>query len=211
MCKINKKERLKNMKLILDTETISLEKPFVYDLGYTIANDNGEIIAKKSYVITQIWNNKELFATSYYANKKPIYLARLKSKYSKKVSWGNAMRYLANDIKKYGVDSVYAYNGKFDKRALNFMCAWYKVVNGLGVLQVQDIMDFIKPITETENYKNFCVANGYMTNGKEPKCQKKAETLFRYITNNTDFVEEHTGLEDSLIELQILMVALGMN
>ena len=68
------------MKLILDTETISLEKPFVYDLGYTIADADGNIVAKKSYVITQIWNNKELFATSYYADKKPLYYARLKSK-----------------------------------------------------------------------------------------------------------------------------------
>jgi hypothetical protein len=197
------------MKLILDTETISLDKPFVYDLGYTIADADGNIIAKKSYVITQIWNNKELFATSYYAAKKPLYISRLKSKYSKKVSWGNAMRYLANDIKKYGVTEIFAYNSKFDTRALNFMCAWYKVVNGLGAFKINDIMKYIAPITETEDYKNFCESNGYMTAHKIPQCQKKAETLYRYLTKNVDFTEEHTGLEDSLIELEILMVALG--
>lgn len=197
------------MKLILDTETISLDKPFVYDLGYTIADADGNIIAKKSYVITQIWNNKELFATSYYAAKKPLYISRLKSKYSKKVSWGNAMRYLANDIKKYGVTEIFAYNSKFDSRALNFMCAWYKVVNGLGAFKINDIMKYIAPITETEDYKNFCESNGYMTAHKIPQCQKKAETLYRYLTKNVDFTEEHTGLEDSLIELEILMVALG--
>ena len=197
------------MKLILDTETISLDKPFVYDLGYTIADADGNIIAKKSYIITQIWNNKELFATSYYAAKKPLYISRLKSKYSKKVSWGNAMRYLANDIKKYGVTEIFAYNSKFDTRALNFMCAWYKVVNGLGGIQIKDIMKYIAPITETEDYKNFCEINGYMTAHKIPQCQKKAETLYRYLTKNVDFTEEHTGLEDSLIELEILMVALG--
>lgn len=199
------------MILILDTETISLEKPFVYDLGYTIADADGNIVAKKSYVITQIWNNRELFATGYYADKKSLYYARLKSKYSKKVCWGNAMRYLANDIKKYGVTEIFAYNSRFDTRALNFMCAWYKVVNGLGAFEIKDIMKYIKPIVETEDYKNFCLTNGYMTSQKEPQCQKKAETLFRYITQNTDFVEEHTGLEDSIIELQILMTALGKN
>ena len=197
------------MKLILDNETISLDKPFVYDLGYTIADADGNIVAKKSYVITQIWNNKELFATSYYAAKKPLYISRLKSKYSKKVSWGNAMRYLANDIKKYGVSEVFAYNSKFDSRALNFMCAWYKVVNGLGGTEIKDIMKYIAPITDTEDYKNFCESNGYMTAHKIPQCQKKAETLYRYLTKNVDFTEEHTGLEDSLIELEILMVALG--
>ena len=198
------------MKIVLDTETISLEKPFVYDLGYVIVNDNGDIIAKKSYVISQVWNNKELFATAYYADKRPLYYTRLKSGYSKKVGWGHAMRYLANDIKKYGITEIYAYNSKFDSRALNFMCAWYEVVNGLGGIEIQDIMNFIKPITKSQDFVNFCENNGYMTNHKTPQPQKKAETLYRYLTNNVDYEEEHTGLEDSLIELQILMTALGL-
>lgn len=199
------------MKIVLDTETISLEKPFVYDLGYVIVNDNGDIIAKKSYVISQVWNNKELFATAYYADKKPLYYARLKSGYSKKVGWGHAMRYLANDIKKYAITEIYAYNSKFDSRALNFMCAWYKVVNGLGGIEIQDIMDFIKPITKSQDYKEFCETNGFMTaHKKSPRPQEKAETLYRYLTDNKDYEEEHTGLEDSLIELQILMTALGL-
>ena len=49
-----------------------------------------------------------------------------------------------------------------------------------------------------------------MTNHKTPQPQKKAETLYRYLTNNVGYEEEHTGLEDSLIELQILMTALGL-
>lgn len=197
------------MKLVLDTETISLDKPFIYDLGYVITNDKGDIILKKSYIISQVWNNKELFATSYYANKKPLYIARLKSGYSKKVSWGNAIRYLMNDIKKYNIENIYAYNSKFDSRALNFMCAWYKT-NVKNEIEIQDIMDFIQSITNTQEYKEFCERNGYMTNHKKPQPQKKAETVYRYIKNNTDFIEEHTGLEDSLIELEILMTALGL-
>lgn len=199
-----------NYILVLDTETISLNKPFIYDLGYTIADTNGNIIKKKSYIISQVWNNKELFATGYYANKKPLYYARLKSGYSKKVCWGNAMRFLANDIKKYGITEIYAYNSKFDSRALNFMCAWYKVVNGLGGMEILDIMDYIQPITKTQEYKEFCQVNGFMTKQKKPQPQQKAETLYRYITNNVDYEEEHTGLEDSLIELEILMTALAL-
>ena len=197
------------MKLVLDTETISLDKPFIYDLGYVITNDKGEIILKKSYVISQVWNNKELFATSYYANKKPLYVERLKSGYSKKVSWGNAIRYLLNDIKKYNIENVYAYNSRFYSRALNFMCAWYKSKVKMNI-EIQDIMEFIQPITNTQEYKDFCETNGYMTNHKKPQPQKKAETLYRYLKNDNEFIEEHTGLEDSLIELEILMTALGL-
>ena len=120
------------------------------------------------------------------------------------------MRYLANDIKKYDITEIYAYNSKFDSRALNFMCAWYKVVNGLGGIEIQDIMNFIKPITKSQDFVNFCETNGYMTAHKTPQPQKKAETLYRYLKNDVNYEEEHTGLEDSLIELEILMTALGL-
>ena len=198
------------MKLVLDTETINLEKQFVYDLGYTIADGDGNVVAKKSYVISQVYNNKELFATGYYSNKMPLYESRLKSGYSKKVGWGHAMRYLANDIKKYGVTEIYAYNSKFDAKAIAFMCSWFNVVNPLGATEILDIMDFIVPIVATNEYKEFCRSNGFMTKHKYPQPQKKAETLYRYLTDNVDYEEEHTGLEDSLIELEILMTALGI-
>ena len=198
------------MKLVLDTETINLEKQFVYDLGYTIADADGNVVAKKSYVISQVYNNKELFATGYYSNKMPLYESRLKSGYSKKVGWGHAMRYLANDIKKYGITEIYAYNSKFDIKAIAFMCSWFNVVNPLGDKEILDIMDFIKPITNTKEYKDFCKSNGYMTKHKYPRPQMKAETLYRYLTDNVDYEEEHTGLEDSLIELEILLTALGL-
>ena len=66
-------------------------------------------------------------------------------------------------------------------------------------------MDFIIPIVATNEYKEFCRLNGYMTKHKKPQPQKKAETVIRFLRQDTDFVEEHTGLEDSLIELEILM------
>ena len=147
------------MKLVLDTETINLEKQFVYDLGYTIADADGNVVARKSYVISQVFNNKELFATGYYSNKMPLYLERLANGYSKKVGWGHAMRYLANDIKKYGITEIYAYNSKFDTKAIAFMCGWFNVVNPLGDKEILDIMDFIKPITNTKEYKDFCKEN----------------------------------------------------
>ena len=193
------------MILVLDTETINLEKQFVYDLGYTIADGDGNVVMKKSYVISQVYNNKELFATGYYANKLPLYEQRLASGYSKKVGWGHAMRYLANDIKKYGVREIYAYNSRFDAKAFAFMCSWFNVSNPLGATEVLDIMDFIVPIVATKEYKEFCRLNGYMTKHKKPQPQKKAETVIRFLRQDTDFVEEHTGLEDSLIELEILM------
>jgi hypothetical protein len=39
-----------------------------------------------------------------------------------------------------------------------------------------------------------------MTRGR---VRATAEILYRYITLNTDFIEDHTGLEDVLIEKEI--------
>ena len=48
---------------------------------------------------------------------------------------------------------------------------------GLINLKKLDIMDFIKPITNTKEYKDFCKENGYMTKHKYPRPQMKAETF----------------------------------
>ena len=75
---------------------------------------------------------------------------------------------------------------------------------------IADIMEVISGITETEDYQEFCRLNGFMTKHRRPRPQMKAETLYRYLTKNKDYEEEHTGLEDSLIELAILMTALDL-
>ena len=65
-------------------------------------------------------------------------------------------------------------------------------------------------IATTPSYKNFCLENGFVTKHKKPRPQRKAETLYRYLNNQTDYIEEHTALADSRIELEILLVALGL-
>ena len=59
-------------------------------------------------------------------------------------------------------------------------------------------------------YIDFCFRNGFVTKHKTPQCQKTAEVLYRFLNNNTDFIEDHMALEDSRIELDILRVALGL-
>lgn len=199
------------MKIILDTETCGgFSTPLVYDLGYVIATDDGEIVKARSYIIKETYDNKALFQTAYYHEKRPLYEMRLKSGYSKKVYLAYALRQLTRDMKKYGIDK-FAYNSSFDNRAIRSTMERFnkKKYNPLEVAIV-DIMDYINPITETEQYKKFCNDNGFMTKHRKPRCQKKAETLYRYLTNNPTYTEEHTALEDSKIELFILTTALAL-
>lgn len=196
--------------IVLDTETCNgFRKPLVYDLGYVIADTDGNILKTRSYIIKETYDNPKKFETAYYKEKRPLYEERIASGYSKKVYLAFAMYQLLKDMQKYGIDK-FAYNSRFDNNALNKTMQEFEKVKYNPIENgINDIMDYINPITNTEEYKNFCVENGFMTAHKTPRPQKKAETLFRYLTNNPNYTEEHTALEDSKIELEILLKALG--
>jgi hypothetical protein len=54
------------------------------------------------------------------------------------------------------------------------------------------------------SYKRFCEAHeGYTLKNGSPR--KTAEILYRFIINDDTFTESHTGLEDVLIEKEILV------
>lgn len=56
-----------------------------------------------------------------------------------------------------------------------------------------------KYLLNNEDYKTQCKQNGWKTaSGKYYKTS--AETAYRFITNDSDFVESHTAVEDSIIE-----------
>ena len=85
--------------IVFDTETVGLQKPFCYDLGYVIYETETEkILARKSFVISQVWYNLPLFNTAYYAEKRPIYVNALKGKKTKLTKCGFACREMAHDI-----------------------------------------------------------------------------------------------------------------
>lgn len=197
--------------IVLDTETLGVFDARVYDLGYVVANlTDGKIIKARDYIAREVYDNPALMKTAYYANKLPIYEKRLADGYCKKMNWSYILRILARDIKKYGVDGIYAYNSRFDTRSIATTCEKYGVKTNPTADGIIDIWKGITDphITQTEDYINFCRVNGFMTKHKRPRPQAKAETLFRYITKQTDFIEEHTALEDSKIELEVLRFAL---
>jgi len=194
--------------LVLDTETLGLYDQRVYNLGYVVYDTEADAkLIERDYVIKQIFDNARLMQTAYYADKKPLYIERLKDGACKKLFWGNACRILAHDIEHCEVDAILAYNSRFDYNAILKTCQRYYTKRNPTADGIADIMKMIDPITETEDYKKFCKAHGFLTRHKKPRCQKKAETLYRYLTGEVDYKEEHTALADSRIELAIYLEA----
>ena len=221
-----RKERTKEMNkidkrhiygIMLDTETantltengkLDMSCVLPYDFGFAIIDTYGRVYETFSFVNADIFKyEKELMETAYYSKKIPLY----------EMGLANGTRQLANtyEIRKifiekfteYNCKFVCAHNARFDYNACNNILRWttkskYRWFFPYGT-EIWDTMKMARDvIAPMPTYKKFCAENGYLT--KNGKVRLTAEILYRFISKDNDFVEEHTGLEDVLIETQIL-------
>ena len=196
--------------MIFDTETTDINKCFCYNIGYVIADtETKNLLVKKDFVVEQIWHNLPLFSTAYYANKRPIYINRMKSRQTIMKKFGHICQEMIRDIKKYDITSAYAYNSPFDEKVFNFNCDWFKCINPFDNIPVFDIRGYVHNGLIDNNYIDFCENNNKFT--ESGNYSTTAETVFQYITKDVDFKEEHTALSDSIIETLILFKAIDNN
>ena len=128
-------DRRRKYYLILDCETatlpyasnfggdekkaISIAKPLIYDLGWTICDAKGKIYRRRSFLITEIFSVPSVFNTAYYKEKRPQYLEKLNKGTITLKTWKEATAILERDLLE--VQAVGAYNAAFDfKKAIPF-------------------------------------------------------------------------------------------
>ena len=59
--------------MVLDVETTnSLDDPLVYDIGFVITNKKGEIFEEHSYIVAEIFFDRELMESAYFAENSSI-------------------------------------------------------------------------------------------------------------------------------------------
>ena len=201
-------DKRRNYYLTIDTETANtIEDPMMYDLGGAIHDRNGKVYETFSFIIYDVFcADRELFNTAYYAEKRPMYEAQIAAGQRKVVSIYTARKYVADLCKKYNVKAIIAHNARFDYRSTNYTIRYvtksktrYFLPYGIPMWDTLKMAQ--DTICQQPTYQRWCNANGYcMKNGKP---RATAEILYRYITQNVDFIEDHTGLEDVLIEKEI--------
>lgn len=192
---------------VFDTETTSLDKPFCYNVGYVIYDtENQKIITKHDFVIEQIWHNLPLFSTAYYAEKRQNYVSAMRGKTAFLAKWGAVTTTMRNEFKRFNVEHAFAYNSDFDERVFDFNCDWFKTINPFETVPVSDIRGHAISYLVDNNYFAFCENHKLFT--ESGNYSTTAEALYRFISQNADFVEAHTALNDSEIELQILLASI---
>ena len=197
--------------LVIDSETTnSIDDPFAYDVGFAVVKATGEVLETHSYVVADIFLDKDLMSSTYFADKIPQYWEEIKSGKRQLRRFKTIRSILRDVVAQYGIRYVVAHNASFDYRSLNYTqrlltSSKYRYFLPWGV-QMWDTLKMAREcLGKDEQYKQFCIENGY-TYGKEesPKLRFTAEIIHRYLSGDLDFVEEHTGLEDVLIEKDIL-------
>lgn len=191
--------------VVFDTETTNLEKPFCYNIGYLIySTELDKVILSREFVVEQVWHNNMLYTTAYYAEKREIYVKRMKARQIIMDKFGYICQQMIRDFKAYEVQTAYAYNSPFDKKVFDYNCDWFKCNNPFDNVKILDIRGLVHEfIARTKDFQNFCDKHERYT--ESGNYSTTAETLFQYLTNKTDFEEEHTALADSEIELEILL------
>lgn len=196
--------------LLLDTEFIDLNKPFIYDISYTIAkieNGNYEPLKIKNYIIKQVYDNKALFETAYYKMKKPLYTNALRRKKYQKSFIGHIMNAIKKDIEKYNVDCIMAYNISADIRAIQFTTNFFKVKNPIENIETIDLMPIVQnAICATIEYQDFARQNNLIT----PKNYIKTgvESVAKYMYKDVNFIEKHIASSDVFHEMELLNYSL---
>ena len=210
-------DRRINYKIVLDTETCPINKDFegvdpynmfTYDCGWAVVDKRGRIYKTRSFINADIFlDEKDLMQSAYYANKIPQYWEDIKSGKRILTSFFDIRKAFAEDVQEYSVKEIYAHNMRFDYGTLNNTQRWltkskYRYFFPYG-LEICDTLKMARQVIgKMPTYQKFCKENGYLTKNNQLKFT--AEILYRFISKDNDFVENHTGLEDVMIEKEIL-------
>ena len=197
--------------LMFDTETTNeIDCPFCYDFGYSVIDESGKVYEQGSFVVADVFLDKELMASAYFADKIPQYWEDIKSGKRLLRRW-KTIRSIVRDVMTYHeINTVVAHNARFDYTSTAttqryLTCSKWRYFFPYGTKFVCTLK-MARATFKEEAYTTFCEENQYLTSYGKP--QYTAEVIYRYLTNDTTFVESHTGLEDVVIETQIFIECL---
>jgi hypothetical protein len=198
----------KHFYLVCDIETANhAEDALAYDVGLAIIDRNGTVYEKHSFICKEIFfDEADLMRSAYYANKIPEYYKGI-SDGSRKVATLYEIRAKVFEMYEFWhFKAIMAYNAYFDNSGLNRTQRYitkskYRWFFPYGV-PVHCIWHMAcQTICSMKKYHKFCTDNGFVS--KSGNIQTSAEVVYRFLTDNPDFEEEHKGLEDVLIEAYI--------
>jgi len=210
----------KTTLLVMDCETCNARPAaavlprnnLAYNFGYhLLVPSTGETFHARQYAISEImFGERNRMASCYYAEKIPHYYDQIGDNSCAVRSFFDVMNEITQVCKDYGVTAIVAHNARFDVDALNTTAAWLtddQITHALPQnIEIWDSLKMARAIFgKMPTYRKFCEDNGFLTKHRVPQVRLTAEILYRFITKDLDFTEDHMALEDVMIESEIIM------
>ena len=201
--------------IVFDTETIDIEKRLIYDLAFLVYDtDRKQKLYEINFIIEEVYDNKPLFASAYYSNKRPIYENLLSGGKAIKTKWIYALRHFYHIARLYKVDYITAYNLQFDKGAIEettqkFAHQYHVFSHFMKLTKVACLWkNAANTIMQADTFKEYIEDNQFYT----PKGYRQGtvEIVYNYL-HSDDRVQSHTAIDDINQELDILVEILEIS
>lgn len=208
--------------LFVDTETIGslyvAESVLPFEIGVKVFDlDNMQVVKEKSYLVRKFFNNKYIMLSTFSATKYPSYFEKVENdKRYKIMGVKDIAQDLTKIINRYNIKIMVAHNGNFDRQAVARISEEFGTDNPFKKLDLLDTQEISKVITFSKEYAEFCLQHqerlnsinesAFITNSG--RVRTTAQAIYCYITQDPNFEEAHTGLEDIDIEIEIFKESL---
>lgn len=208
----------KRVFVICDTETIC-DARIVWDVAWLVCDSRGNVLESFNACVADVLASpfgRKMVARDNFTRRKLADGSRKSEWYLSEIDAGNMPVMSFAEIKaaydaigsRYGAEVVFcAYNADFDIRVLNDNANTY----GLGSFFGPDAITCdiwhtaLDTICNSERFVLWAMGAGAVSDAGN--IRTNAETVYAYMSNNTDFEERHTALADCEIEREILFKA----
>ena len=199
--------------MVLDTETTNdIDCPLVYDVGFIVMDMQGNVYGEYSYVVADIFLDNDLMKSAYFADKIPSYWKDIKSGKRELKKFSTIKKIITNVCKEYSIKKIVAHNCRFDYLSMQttqrfLTSSKYRWFFPYGVEMWCTLKMAREIFSRNNEYGEYCYKNKYLT--KRGQRRYTAEILYRFLNNDENFVESHTGLEDVKIEKDIFLYCIN--
>ena len=201
--------KTRNNVMILDTETVgTFGSPLIHDIGYVIINKDFEVLKKGRFLVKELHQMGRwiLNTSDFYNEYSDEYVKARKTETIAR--WADIAKTLKKEIRDFKVTTISAYNIAFDYRAIKY------TDDLLGSGELSKVLDqkgksllciwnlACETILQSPQFHQFAVENDYVS--ERGNISTSAETCYRFIKKNTEYIEKHTALSDAEDEKEIL-------
>ena len=201
----------KKVFAVLDIETVT-DARLCFDIAWILYDSKGNKLESHNYLVSEIadapFAQILIRRDSFMKNKSQFYMDGMAFNSFKIASLYDIMCEFHAAAKRYNAKIVMcAYNAKFDYSVLNDnMQAYYGMDFFDDSIEIVDIMTMaLATICDTNKFVRWCQLTNHVTT--KGNVQTNAETVYAYLTRDTDFIEAHHALADCEIEADIYFKA----